>query len=119
MKKLLGVILALLMLTSIVGCKGQVVPSNVGGPGFAIVLSEDDQEKVDEGISRFESVLDKAEEVLPIIANLAKLAGELSGDEDFSSGADDVASAAEKGAAGLGVLMAIAGLVKNIVKKES
>ncbi len=119
MKRLLGVLFALSMLASIAGCKAEIKPVDAGGgPGFAVVLSEEDQKKVDEGISKFENVVDKLTEVLPVIANIAKLAGEASDDEDFSDGADAVATAAEKGAAGLGVLMALGMLLKNIVKKE-
>lgn len=119
MKKLLCIIFAFSMMVSVAGCKAQLKTVDTeGGPAIVVVLSEEDKARVDESISKFEVFVTKITEVLPVIANFAKVAGEISGDEDIKEKADDVANAAEKGAAGLGVLLALGMLLKNIVKKE-
>ena len=95
MKKLMAI---MLLLSVMVGCKAQVRPTTVGGGvGVAVVISEEDKERFDNGLSKMEDVATKIADTLPVLANLARLAGDVSGDKDFEDKADDFA-----GCAGIG-----------------
>ena len=86
--------------------------------GVVVIVDEGTAEKFDENVSKFETVLERTEKILSGVVVLAGTVDELSKDEDVSDAAKDVGENARRGVAGVGVLLALAGLIKNLVKKE-
>ena len=113
-------IVLLLLLFTPMACKNAKVRPYVtdDGIGVAVIMDERAAERFESNVSRFERNVGIAADVLDGIAKAAKAIEVISEDEDIDRGARGVGDAAEKGSAGAMLLLTLAGIARNLTKKE-